>query len=146
MVAPRAVADTNVLVAAAIAPRGTCGRLLTAAIEGRWRLVLSPLLVAELDTVLARAKFRRWLSVEDARTFIGDVRVLADLVADPPASPVPVTADPKDEFVVALAKVANVVALVSGDPHLTDLVDLNPPVLTPAAFLTLLDQGTPQAR
>lgn len=32
-------------------------------------------------------------------------------------------ADPKDEFLVALARAANVVALVSGDPHLTDLVN-----------------------
>lgn len=98
------------------------------------------MLVAELDTVLARAKFRRWLSIDDAHRFIGDVRVLADLVDDPPPLPVPVTADPKDEFLVALAKVANVVALVSGDPHLSELVGLDPPVLTPAAFFRLLEQ------
>ena len=48
------------------------------------------------------------------------------------------TADPKDEFLVALATVADVDASVSGDPHLTDLVDLDPPVLTPAAFLQRL--------
>jgi predicted nucleic acid-binding protein len=49
-----------------------------------------------------------------------------------------VTADPKDEFLVALARAANVVALVSGDPHLTDLVNRQPPVMTPAAFLNHL--------
>jgi len=58
-VAPRAVADTNVLVAAAITSRGRCGQ----------------------------------------------------------------TADPKDEFLVALSRVADVAALISGDPDLTELVD-----------------------
>jgi len=35
--------------------------------------------------------------------------------------------------------VADVAALISGDPHLTELVDLDPPVLAPAAFLERLE-------
>ena len=135
------MADTNVLVAAAIAPRGTCGHLLDAAIDGRWTLVLSPKLVSELDTVLARDKFRRWLSLEDAHRLVAGVQGLAVVVADPPVSSTQVTADPKDEFVVALARVASVVALVSGDPHLTGLLDPDPRVLTPAAFRDRLAAG-----
>jgi len=56
---------------------------------------------------------------------VADVRVLADMVADPPASPDRETADPKDEYLVALSRVADVAALISGDPHLTELVDLD---------------------
>lgn len=81
MALPRAVADINVLVAAAISPRGRCGRLLDAAIDGRWRIVASPPLVDELETVLSRDKFRRWLSQEEANRFVADVGVLADVVA-----------------------------------------------------------------
>lgn len=125
MARPRAVADTNVLVAAAIAPRGSCGRLLSAAIGGRWQLVTSPLLIAELEEVLAREKFRRWLSLDEAMQFVADVRVLADLLPDPPVQSHRETADPDDEFLVALARVADVKVLISGDPHLTDLVDLD---------------------
>ncbi|MGI8948744.1 MAG: putative toxin-antitoxin system toxin component, PIN family [Ornithinimicrobium sp.] len=136
--ATRAVADTNVLVAAAITARGVCGRLLTAAIDGRWTLVVSPLLAAELETVLGRDKFRSWLSHDDARRFVADVRILADVVPDPPATAHRVTADPDDEFLVALAAGADVVALVSGDPHLTEVVQLDPPVLTSADFLASL--------
>lgn len=66
MRAPRAVPDTNVLVAAVITPRGLCGRLLDAAIDGRWQLVVSPQLLADLEAVLARDKFRRWLSQDEA--------------------------------------------------------------------------------
>ncbi len=53
---PRAVADTNVLVAAAITPRGLCGRLLDAAIDGRWQLVANPDLteLAEIDPPVLR--------------------------------------------------------------------------------------------
>ena len=126
------------LVAAVITSGGVCGRLLDAAIDGRWKLVVSPQLVAELDLVLARSKFRRWLSEEEARQFVSDVRILADVIPDAPAPPTRVTTDPKDEFLVALAGVATAVALVSGDPHLTELVGLDPPVLTPGAFLERL--------
>jgi uncharacterized protein len=133
------VADTNVLVAAAITPQGTCGRLVTAAIDGRWELVISPQLVEELATVLARPKFRRWLSEDEAKQFVDDVKALADVVPDPPLPTEQVTGDPKDEFVVAFAKVAGVVALVSGDPHLTELENMDPPVLTPGGFLEQLE-------
>jgi putative PIN family toxin of toxin-antitoxin system len=132
---PRAVADTNVVVAAAISPRGTCGRLLDAALEKRWTLVASPQLITELGEVLFREKFRRWLREDEASRFVADIRTLADMIADPPPAVEAVTADPKDEYLVALAQAAGVTALISGDPHLTDLEELDPPVLTPAAFL-----------
>lgn len=133
----RAVPDTNVWVAAAITPRGLCGQLLHAAIEGRWQLVVSPTLMAELEEVLHRDKFRRWLSVTEATRFAAGIRALADVV-DPSATSAPRTADPDDEFLLALARAASVVALISGDPHLTELLDPDPPVLTPSAFMNRL--------
>lgn len=72
--------DTNVLVAAAITPRGLCGRLLDAAIEGRWEPVVSPQLLAEFQSVLTRDKFRRWLSEDEASRFVADVAVLAEVM------------------------------------------------------------------
>lgn len=132
------MADTNVLVAAAITPDGVCGRLLTEALNGRWQLVASPQLLGELGAVLARDKFRRWLTVDEAARFVGDVSALADTVADPPVTAEPQTTDPDDEFLLNLAGVARVVALISGDPHLTVLTDWTPPVLTPADFLDWL--------
>lgn len=61
------------------------------------------------------------------------------MVPDPPASPNREIDDPKDEYLVALSRVADVAALISGDAHLAELVDLHPPVLTPAAFLERLE-------
>lgn len=121
-------------VAAAITPTGICGRLLQAAIDSQWQPVVSPLLLAELDEVLTRDKFRRWLSEDDAHQFVADLKVIADEVEDPTAAPTERSADPDDDFLIALAELAQVEALISGDPHLLDL-DLDPPVVTPAAFL-----------
>jgi putative PIN family toxin of toxin-antitoxin system len=136
--ARRAVADTNVWVAAAITPAGVCGRLLQAAIAGNWDPVVSPLLLAELEDVLARPKFRRWLTEGEARQFVGDLMTIAHLVDDPAPQAGGLSADPDDEFLVALAQAADVEALVSGDPHLLDL-ELEPPVVSPAAYLGRLD-------
>jgi predicted nucleic acid-binding protein len=82
----------------------------------------------------------RWrvLSEDGAARSVADVSVLAEVVSDPPAASRPENPDPKDEFLVALARVANAVALISGDPHLTDLVHLEPPVVTPARFVDRL--------
>lgn len=65
---PRAVADTNVFIAAAIGPAGTCGRLITAIAQHRWQPVVCPMLVGELSDVLHRDKFRRWIGVDDVTT------------------------------------------------------------------------------
>jgi putative PIN family toxin of toxin-antitoxin system len=140
--APKAVADTNVWVPAAISPAGVCGRLLQAAIDGRWRAIVSPLLLAELDEVLARPKFRRWLTVDEAHQFVADLRVIADEVDDPTEEPVQRSADPDDDYLVALAGITHADALISGDPHLIHL-DLDPPVTTPSAFLHRLSRVTP---
>jgi predicted nucleic acid-binding protein len=66
------------------------------------------MLLDELEEVLSRDKFRHWLSQDEAAQFVADVRVLADIVSDPPVGSSRETADPKDEFVVALVRAAGV--------------------------------------
>lgn len=129
------MADTNVWVAAAITPNGVCGRLLRAALDEWWEPVASPQLLDEMSEVLRRDKFRRWLTLDEADRFVTGIRAISDVHQDPEPAAQPMTADPDDDYLVALAQATDVTALVSGDPHLTDLVDLRPPVLTPAEFL-----------
>lgn len=133
----RIVADTNVLVAALIAPDGRCGRLLLAATEGRWTVVASPSLLEELADVLARRKFRRWLSVDDARAFVSAVSRLAEVHDDPPCPPT-VTRDPDDDYLFALAVAAEAEGIVTGDDDLAAIEGPPVPVLTPAELLTRL--------
>ena len=66
----RAVLDPNVLVSAAISPTGQPRQILTAWIEQRFELIASPALLDELADVLARPKFRRYITVAVATEFI----------------------------------------------------------------------------
>ncbi len=136
----RVVFDPNVLIAALISPRGAPGALYLALARGRFELVVSPQLLAELERVLARAKFRRYASLEQTRAFVEAVGRLAILVDDAPPTP-GLTADPADDYLVALARAAKVDALVSGDRHLLALDDSRPPVLTPRTFLEQLSDA-----
>lgn len=81
---PRAVLDPNVLIAALISPRGAPAEIYLALARGDFEVVVSPLLLAELDRVLARASFAAPRRVEQAQAFVGAVARLAVLVDDPP--------------------------------------------------------------
>jgi len=133
----RVILDTNVFVSAAIAD-GTSRRLLNAIpIDSGTEVIVSPALLGELDEVLTRPKFRRWISLDDVRAFIDRIRSEATLLPDPPASE-PTTRDPDDDYLVALALHAHADALVSGDLDLTSATDLPIPTLTPADLFARL--------
>ncbi len=136
---PRVVIDPNVLISARLSPHGTPARLLAAWTDGRFELVISPALLAELSGVLQRPKFSRWLTPEEAHAFVQALRTSVTLIADPPARP-GVTPDPGDDYLVALARATGADWLISGDAHLTALVDPEPPVLNPFAFLIELNR------
>jgi putative PIN family toxin of toxin-antitoxin system len=130
----RAVADVNVLVSAARTPNGLCGRLLEAAIDGRWQPVVSTMLFEELEDVLARPKFRDVLGQETADRFLAGLLTVAEWAPDPEGAPAAATRDPDDDYLLALARSAKADVLVSGDRDLTDLVDTQPPIEAPAQF------------
>ena len=112
---PRAVVDTNVLVAAVIRPTGVCAHVLAGAANHRWQPVVSALPLAALAEVLHRPKFRRWLTTGEADAFVGAVGALAEFADDPASGAPGATRDSDDDYRVALARAAGVDALVSGD-------------------------------
>ena len=97
-------------------------------------LIVCPSLLAELEPVLPRAKFRPYVTTPEIRAYVALVRRLSSVKPDPDVAH-RLTPDPGDDYLVALACVAAADFLVSGDPHLTELKQANPPVLTPKAFL-----------
>ncbi|MEJ7788178.1 MAG: putative toxin-antitoxin system toxin component, PIN family [Solirubrobacteraceae bacterium] len=136
----RVVVDANVLVSAVISSAGPPREVLTAWTQERFELVASPALLEELREVLARPKLRRWVSEQVAEAYLAGLGQDAMLIEDPP--PIPgLTPDPDDDYLVALARAAHADCLVSGDRHLLELTDPEPPVLTPRAFLALLQGG-----
>ena len=134
---PRAVLDTNVLVSALISPGGGSARLLLELRSGAFELLVSPLLLAELREVLRRDKFRRYVSDAEADAYVEFIRSEGVVRADPAPSPEPLSADPDDEYLIELARVAQVDALVTGDAHLLELRAIIP-AMTPAEFLEML--------
>jgi putative PIN family toxin of toxin-antitoxin system len=135
---PRAVLDPNVLVSALVGPLGASAKLLVALRGGAFELVASPLLLDELREVLARRKFRRYATEAEVETYVDLLRRESILFDDPEPPAEPLGPDPDDEYLISLARVARVEALVSGDPHLLGLRG-RIPVLTPREFLESLE-------
>lgn len=135
----RVVLDPGVLVSALITPSGTAARLLAEMSAGNLELIVSPLLLEELDEVLSREKFRRYVDAEGARDYVALLRREALSVSDPPEGELPLRSpDPDDDYLIALAFTQNA-TLVSGDSDLLDLVG-GAPILVPADLLRALDR------
>jgi len=136
----RIVLDPNVLISALLSPKGPSAEILGAWVAERFELVVSETLLAELDRVLARPKFQRWVSESERLEFVAELARSATVVADPPA-PSSLSPDPADDYLIALAQAAGAAYLVSGDRHLTGLVDPSPPILPPRDFLDWLSRA-----
>lgn len=87
--------------------------------------------------MLARDRFRTWVSMEQVEAYVAAIRDHAEL-ADDPDEVTPVSRDPDDDYLVALARATRVDALESGDKDLTrlELDDLD--ILTPRQVLDRL--------
>lgn len=101
-----------------------------------YELGVSPRVLAELEDVLRRPKFDHYATDNDVDELLDALR--EDVVyADDPLVIEPVSVDPRDDYLVALARESGAFALVSGDRHLLEL-DTRPPVLTPRELLGLI--------
>jgi putative PIN family toxin of toxin-antitoxin system len=132
----RAVIDTNVLVSGLLW-HGAPHALLEQVRAGALGLVSSPLLLAELEQVIGRAKFEAILtrSATSRERALAELRQLAEAIEPPPLA-VPVCRDPDDDAVLALALAAQADLIVSGDDDLLALGHYQGiPILDPARAL-----------
>jgi uncharacterized protein len=100
-------------------------------------VVVCPALIDELRDVLARDRFRRWISIHESELFGGRLETEGERWADPTDIPA-VTGDPKDDYLVALYRDCDADLLVSGDPDLLDLEADHVSVVTPGELLAQL--------
>jgi uncharacterized protein len=114
----RAVLDTNVLLSG-LFWRGTPHALIEQARAGALTVISSPSLLAELAEVINRPKFQAILdrSNTDPEEMLADLQRLVEII-DPPPLPAPVSRDPSDDAVLALAAAAGVDLIISGDADL----------------------------
>jgi uncharacterized protein len=135
----RAVLDVNIIVSALLSRNGSPALVIRAWQEGRFELIVSPLLLAELERALAYPKLRRRLAADEAAAILEWLRTAATISLSPDGPPPMKSADPGDDYLLALAA-AERAMLVSGDDHLLSLAD-RAPVCAPARFLELLAAG-----
>lgn len=107
-------------------------------LAGEFELIASPALLEELERVLLRPKFRSYANEDEVRRFVAIIGELSSVSPGAPAQ-AGLTADPHDDYLVALARATHVGVLVSGDRHLLDLAEAEPPVLSPRACVARLD-------
>jgi putative PIN family toxin of toxin-antitoxin system len=131
----RAVLDANVLIAALLSPSGAPAQLIGRWLGGDFDLVVSERLLNELERALVYPKLRRRISEDEAAELVALLR-LAAVVAPDPRTSADRSADPGDDYLLALAQSERAV-LVSGDQHLLDLAD-RLPIQTARSFLNRL--------
>jgi putative PIN family toxin of toxin-antitoxin system len=134
----RAVLDPNVIISALLSPNGAPAAALREWQRGSFELIVSPLLLAELDRALAYPKLRRRIGKADAQAVVGWLGTTAMLATDPEAGAPVNSPDPDDDYLIALAA-AQAAALVSGDGHLLGLAG-RIPVFSPAEFIESLQE------
>lgn len=130
----KAVFDTNVFISALVFG-GIPRNILLFADEGRFELVISKQILAELRGIL-RTKFRyerkELDEVEKMLTSVG-------IAVDPKRKIRKITADPEDNMVLECAVEEGVDYIVSGDKHLLELKTYNRvKILSPASFFDSL--------
>lgn len=134
----RVVVDSSVYVSALIGQQGFAPDLVVRAfLDDKLEVVVSPLLMRELQAVLARAKFRRYVTGKQAEEYVARIRRHAILVDDPPETH-GLTRDPADDYVVALGRHAKVDSIVSLDLDLLEAGLTDPPASTPRRLIERL--------
>ena len=132
----RAVVDVNVLISAALSAKGSSAEILRASRDGQFEIVVSEMLLAELERALAYPKLRKHIPAERAAAYIYWAREHGAMVKDP-SGPLKLSSrDPDDDYLLALA-IESRAYLVTGDQDLLALGgDL--PLLTAKQFLAKL--------
>ncbi len=132
--------DATVLVSAAISRVGNPDRIVRAWQDAELNLVVCPELLREVRSVLGRPRLRRYISEVEATEYVDLLAAAADVREDPLLVEPVVLADPRDDYLFALAREAGVDFVVSGDKHLTSLQASRPPVVTPAQLVAELER------
>jgi len=133
---PRTVFDTGVVVSAVLLPRSVPRQAFDLAVQ-TGRLLVSEATIEELDEVLRRSKFDKYISVRHRLEFLMALVNQAEIV--PITRRFSACRDPKDDKFLELAVSGRANLIVSGD---SDLLHLNPfqgvTVINPSDFLRLL--------
>lgn len=107
-------------------------------LEGAFDIVVSPLLLDELQRALDYPKLRERITTAESSELLDLLIRGANVTVDPDEPPEVSSSEPGDDYLIALASSSRSL-LVSGDKDLLDLYG-RIPVYSPAEFLALIDE------
>lgn len=129
------VFDTNVIVSALLFKQSKPGKAFYTALEQETILISLPVL-KELNEVLSRKKFQRYLLQKEKENFLDAViqeTVLIEIIED-----ISVCRDSEDDKFIELAINGNAECIISGDKDLLELKLFREiPIITPDEFLKM---------
>ena len=132
----RVVFDTNVLVSALLFEHSVPAQAMFAAMDAG-KILLSETLVNEINEILQRKKFERYISVEQREEFLIALVQSAELVEI--TETIRACRDPKDNHILELAVCGRAQVIVTGE---SDLLVLNPfqeiQIVAPRDFLSII--------
>ena len=138
----RFVLDTNVIVSALLLPGSKPRIALDRALDIGKVLVSIPVLI-ELEGVLSRSKFDRYLLEDERKEFLGALIKEAEIIEI--TERITACRDPRDDKFLELTVSGRADSLITGDP---DLLVLHPyrdiSILRPAEFLEQFMPGENQ--
>ena len=129
----RVVVDTNVLISAALRPRGAPRAVVEAIRSAGGSLLFSDETIDELRTRIQRPKFDRYVSREDRAVYVAQLEAVAEWVSISGAKMG--CRDPEDDKLLETASMGSAACIVTGDQ---DLLAMSPfhgiPLVKPADF------------
>ena len=109
----RIVVDTNVHISFLLGKPDTAASRALEMVYERYEAVCSPETLAELETVLHRPKFDRWITDDIRAAYLESVE--AHTLPFVPESEIDICSDPDDNMLFALAEAAGAQFILSGD-------------------------------
>ena len=109
----RVILDTNVLIAALIAPNGSPHQLFEAFLADRFTLTTGTMQIEEFSRVTRYPAIRNRIHPVQAGRMLNAIRALAINIENPPVQSV--SRDPHDDYLFAMADAGDADYLVTGD-------------------------------
>ena len=132
----RYVLDTNLVISALLFKNSIPAKVFRYVLK-YGEVLSSPELLEELNEVLGRAKFDRYVTSEEREEFLESL--IERIVLIQPVETIQICRDPKDDKFLEIAVNGAASFLITGDP---DLLVLSPfrsiPIVSPDTFLTIV--------
>ena len=129
----RIVIDTNILVSS-ILVKSSLPDLAFKKARKQGLILLSDVTLQELQEVLTRSKFDKYISLDIRYQFLAEIKLESEQILI--SEPINECRDPKDNKFLEVAVNGNATHIITGD---RDLLELHPfrgiPILTPRQFL-----------